>query len=294
MDKFVSAGGQKPAGSNGADAEQRNEALNSIRQQIEDSRARQRELAAQGPQKSLYEVLQENRGLSILPFSNNLPKKKEILPWFSISIIFYWPESASLLSSFHACLLKFFVAKKQAEYEEEYTQRNAIHRLDNDEIDYLEGLLAKERVAEAQIKQEVTRGLDAFKQKRQAEELGDLNDKSAATAEAAAMTAATVTFVPTKRRKRTVGNAKNNIVVSNAAKKDAVTTTSTKSKTAVETSKKAASPKLPKPSTVSATAKPGTALAPAAKSDASSPAKKETAKPTGGILGLQYSDDDSD
>lgn len=190
--------------------------------------------------------------------------------------------------------MKFFVAKKQAEYEEEYTQRNAIHRLDNDEIDYLEGLLAKERVAEAQIKQEVTRGLDAFKQKRQAEELGDLNDKSAATAEAAAMTAATVTFVPTKRRKRTVGNAKNNIVVSNAAKKDAVTTTSTKSKTAVETSKKAASPKLPKPSTVSATAKPGTALAPATKSDASSPAKKETAKPTGGILGLQYSDDDSD
>lgn len=77
MDKFVSAGGQKPAGSNGADAEQRNEALNSIRQQIEDSRARQRELAAQGPQKSLYEVLQENRGLSILPFSNNLPKKKK-------------------------------------------------------------------------------------------------------------------------------------------------------------------------------------------------------------------------
>lgn len=197
-------------------------------------------------------------------------------------------------SSFHACLLKFFVAKKQAEYEEEYTQRNAIHRLDNDEIDYLESLLAKERAAEAQIKQEVTRGLDAFKQKRQAEELGDLNDKSAATAEAAAMTAATVTFVPTKRRKRTVGNARNNIVVSNAAKKDAVTTTSTKSKTAIETSTKAASPKLPKPSTVSATAKPGTALAPATKSDASSPAKKETAKPTGGILGLQYSDDDSD
>ena len=96
-----------------------------------------------------------------------------------------------------------------------------------------------------QIKQEVTRGLDAFKQKRQAEELGDLNDKSAATAEAAAMTAATVTFVPTKRRKRTVGNARNNIVVSNAAKKDAVTTTSTKSKTAIETSTKAASPKLP-------------------------------------------------
>jgi hypothetical protein len=189
--------------------------------------------------------------------------------------------------------LEIFVAKKQAEYEEEYTQRNAIHRLDNDEIDYLEGLLAKERAAEARIKQEVTRGLDAFKQKRQAEELADLKDKSVATAEAAATTAATVTFLPTKRRKKTVGNA-NSIVMSSVAKKNAVTTTSTKDKIPAETSIKAASPELPKSSTISVTATLGTALAPAVKSDASSPAKKETAKPTGGILGLQYSDDDSE
>ncbi|KAF5092551.1 hypothetical protein D0Z00_004529, partial [Geotrichum galactomycetum] len=184
--------------------------------------------------------------------------------------------------------------KKQAEYEEEYTQRNAIHRLDNDEIDYLEGLLAKERAAEARIKQEVTRGLDAFKQKRQAEELEDLKDKSVATAEAAATTAATVTFVPTKRRKKTVGNAKNSIVMSSVTKKEAVTTTSTKDKILGETSIKAASIKLPKSPAVSAAATPETALAPAAKSDSSSVAKKETAKATGGILGLQYSDDDSD
>lgn len=61
-------------------------------------------------------------------------------------------------------------AKKQAEFEEEYAQRNAIHRLDNDEIDYLEGLLKKERETEALVRSEVEQGLNQFKQKRQQQE----------------------------------------------------------------------------------------------------------------------------
>lgn len=45
-------------------ASKRNEEISSIRQKIEESQKKQRDLAniATGPQKSLYDILQENRG----------------------------------------------------------------------------------------------------------------------------------------------------------------------------------------------------------------------------------------
>lgn len=95
-----------------------------------------------------------------------------------------------------------FSAKKQAEYDEEYAQRNAIHRLDNDEIDYLESLVKKERDNEAIIKSEVAEGLTQFKQKRQAE--GNTFSKAAASKKVEAVNA----YVPSsavKRRKKNAG-----------------------------------------------------------------------------------------
>lgn len=42
--------------------EPNNAVVDKLKKQIEESKMRQRELSSQGPQKSLYEVLQENRG----------------------------------------------------------------------------------------------------------------------------------------------------------------------------------------------------------------------------------------
>lgn len=196
-----------------------------------------------------------------------------------------------MFSRFNDCLL-IFSAKKQAEYEEEYTQRNAIHRLDNDEIDYLEGLLAKERATEARIKQEVTRGLDAFKQKRQAEELEELKDKTTATAEAAAATAAAVSFLPTKRRKKTVNNTRNSVVVSSATKKNAKIEISTKDKTITGQISNSTSTDSPKPSEISTSSTSESYPAQSDVIDNCATDRKENPKATGAILGLQYSDDD--
>lgn len=94
------------------------------------------------------------------------------------------------------------LAKKQAEYDEEYAQRNAIHRLDNDEIDYLESLVKKERDNEAIIRSEVAEGLTQFKQKREAE--GNNFSKAVASKKVEAVNA----YVPSsavKRRKKNVG-----------------------------------------------------------------------------------------
>lgn len=150
-----------------------------------------------------------------------------------------------------------YLAKKQAEFEEEYAQRNAIHRLDNDEIDYLEGLLKKEREKEAIVRNEVEQGLNQFKQKRQAE--GDDLSKNIATKKVESVKA----YVPAtvvKRRKKNTG-----VVAASTQKKDIPASDKPKEKKDDD------------------------------KNEPSEPLPKPLAKPKAvGLLGAGYSDSDSD
>ncbi|KAK9245231.1 N-terminal domain of NEFA-interacting nuclear protein NIP30-domain-containing protein [Lipomyces tetrasporus] len=57
-------------------------------------------------------------------------------------------------------------AKKQADFEQGVAERNRLHRLDDDEISFLEGLKERERRREVEVRDEVERGLQEFRELR--------------------------------------------------------------------------------------------------------------------------------
>ncbi|OAA61795.1 NEFA-interacting nuclear protein NIP30 [Niveomyces insectorum RCEF 264] len=55
-------------------------------------------------------------------------------------------------------------ASKQAAFEEAHRLKNQFRALDEDEVDFLDGVLAASRAEEARVRQETQAGLDAFRQ----------------------------------------------------------------------------------------------------------------------------------
>ncbi|KAK9375484.1 N-terminal domain of NEFA-interacting nuclear protein NIP30-domain-containing protein [Lipomyces chichibuensis] len=61
-------------------------------------------------------------------------------------------------------------AKKQAEFEQNVAERNQLHRLDDEEIAFLEGIKERERRRELEVRDEVERGLREFRELRRAKQ----------------------------------------------------------------------------------------------------------------------------
>lgn len=93
-------------------------------------------------------------------------------------------------------------AAKQAAFEEQNRIRNQFRALDDDEIDFLDGVLDERRVEEERIKRETAERLASFREAQKtagvAEDTGDANDESGAVAWGGAG----------KKRKRTEKEAK--------------------------------------------------------------------------------------
>ncbi|KAK9325271.1 N-terminal domain of NEFA-interacting nuclear protein NIP30-domain-containing protein [Lipomyces orientalis] len=66
-------------------------------------------------------------------------------------------------------------AKKQADFEQSVAERNQLHRLDDDEIAFLEGLKERERRREVEVRDEVERGLQEFRERRRVKEAANKN-----------------------------------------------------------------------------------------------------------------------
>ncbi|KAK9484395.1 N-terminal domain of NEFA-interacting nuclear protein NIP30-domain-containing protein [Lipomyces starkeyi] len=75
------------------------------------------------------------------------------------------PENKSLYE-----VLQENKAKKQAEFEQNVAERNQLHRLDDEEIAFLEGLKERERRREFEVRDEVERGLREFRELRRAKQ----------------------------------------------------------------------------------------------------------------------------
>ncbi|KAK9370718.1 N-terminal domain of NEFA-interacting nuclear protein NIP30-domain-containing protein [Lipomyces kononenkoae] len=61
-------------------------------------------------------------------------------------------------------------AKKQAEFEQNVAERNQLHRLDDQEIAFLEGIKERERKRESDVRDEVERSLQEFRELRKAKQ----------------------------------------------------------------------------------------------------------------------------
>ncbi|KAK9355117.1 N-terminal domain of NEFA-interacting nuclear protein NIP30-domain-containing protein [Lipomyces doorenjongii] len=61
-------------------------------------------------------------------------------------------------------------AKKQAEFEQNVAERNQLHRLDDEEIAFLEGIKERERRREFEVRDEVERGLREFRELKRAKQ----------------------------------------------------------------------------------------------------------------------------
>ncbi|KAK9239189.1 N-terminal domain of NEFA-interacting nuclear protein NIP30-domain-containing protein [Lipomyces kononenkoae] len=68
-------------------------------------------------------------------------------------------------------------AKKQAEFEQSVAERNQLHRLDDDEIAFLEGVKERERRRESEVRDEVERGLQEFRELRKAKQLPNKTER---------------------------------------------------------------------------------------------------------------------
>ncbi|KAK9469874.1 N-terminal domain of NEFA-interacting nuclear protein NIP30-domain-containing protein [Lipomyces arxii] len=65
-------------------------------------------------------------------------------------------------------------AIKQAEYEQEYAERNALHKLNDDEVVFLESLQEKKLQTERQVKTQVERDLQKFRELQQKAKLAEV------------------------------------------------------------------------------------------------------------------------
>lgn len=63
-------------------------------------------------------------------------------------------------------LVRSFAAAKQAAFEEQNKIRNQFRALDDDEIDFLDDVLAKKRLEEERVRRETEEGLRAFRQRQ--------------------------------------------------------------------------------------------------------------------------------
>ncbi|KZZ96010.1 NEFA-interacting nuclear protein NIP30 [Moelleriella libera RCEF 2490] len=77
-------------------------------------------------------------------------------------------------------------AAKQAAFEEQNKIRNQFRALDDDEIDFLDDVLAKKRLEEERVRRETEEGLRAFRQRQLETEHGNGMTAAAAAAAAAA------------------------------------------------------------------------------------------------------------
>lgn len=75
------------------------------------------------------------------------------------------------------------IAAKQAAFEEQNRIRNQFRALDDDEIDFLDGMLDERRIEEERIKRETAERLASFREAQKAtgvaEDAGDTNDDGA-------------------------------------------------------------------------------------------------------------------
>ncbi|KFA64442.1 hypothetical protein S40285_01011 [Stachybotrys chlorohalonatus IBT 40285] len=122
----------------------KNKEWEAVQKELELERKRreeQRAKAATGEEKSLYDILQENKGLFTLSSQ--------------ASIIISWLSDTG------------FLAAKQAAFEEQTKVRNQFRALDDDEIDFLDEVRERRRKEEDEVRRQTEEGLKAFRERQQ-------------------------------------------------------------------------------------------------------------------------------
>lgn len=119
-------------------------------------REEQRRKAATGEEKSLFDILQDNKGV-FLPFSFS--------PFHILG--YYWT---------YRVLTFPFLAAKQAAFEEQNRIKNQFRALDDDEIDFLDEVRQKKRKEEERMRRETEQGLKAFREAQKGREKEGVED----------------------------------------------------------------------------------------------------------------------
>ncbi|CUS13896.1 unnamed protein product [Tuber aestivum] len=87
-------------------------------------------------ERSLYEILQANKGIALSPYKGRVANRGEL------------------------------VAKKQEEFEEKLKFKNQFKTLDEDDVDYLDSILKTEKAVEDARKEELESRLDDFRRQQ--------------------------------------------------------------------------------------------------------------------------------
>lgn len=159
--------GATPAGDKAS-----SDAWETVQRELEAERRRreeQRIKAASGEEKSLYDILQENKGLciSLSLFLSGVPLSLFCL--FSLGRDGETQRVTAVKEKKKADFFFFWwngAAAKQAAFEEQNKIRNQFRALDDDEADFLDEVRARERREAEAVRRETEEGLRAFRARR--------------------------------------------------------------------------------------------------------------------------------
>lgn len=129
----------------------RNTEWEAVQKELEADRQRreeQRRKAAEGEEKSLYDILQANKGRH---------------PYYAVSPVVF----------FSCVLMMSRVAAKEAAFEEQTKVRNQFRALDDDEIDFLDEVRERKKKEEERVRRETEEGLQAFRERQKGGDAGE-------------------------------------------------------------------------------------------------------------------------
>ncbi|KAK4076325.1 hypothetical protein Trihar35433_2885 [Trichoderma harzianum] len=107
---------------------------------------------AEGGQQSLYDILQANKGLQYSPYFI-----------FLLLLFLFCCAFDRECADWDFCMR---IAAKQAAFEEQNKLKNQFRALDDDEIEFLDEVRAKEKAEEERARREVEEGLKAFRERQ--------------------------------------------------------------------------------------------------------------------------------
>jgi len=126
-------------------------------QEIEERRRRKEEESRQGGEKSLYEILQNNKGdYQQFPIQVNLIQE----------LFNYW----------HVRLFAPWLVAKEEAFQDSIKLKNQFRNLDEDEAEFLDSVLESTRAKEQAVKEQTSEQLELFRQQQQEADKGRLDE----------------------------------------------------------------------------------------------------------------------